>query len=165
MNCDEIMTASVKLCDTMEKYPNSEEMTQTAFQVANGTENIEPLFATIGKDPRRAKRFGEAMSSLANGEGYEVHRTVELYDWDRIDAKSGVVVDVGGSHGFVCVAIAEKYKNIRFVVQDLPRTVTSAPKLEADLAERIKFEAHDFNTLQPVKGADGTLPSDPSTIQ
>ena len=37
------------------------------------------------------------------------------------------------------------------MVQDLPKTVASAPK---DVDARIQFQAHDFFTEQPVKGAD-----------
>lgn len=154
MNAEEIMPASVKLLEAMEKYPGSQEMSQSAFTVAHGTENKEPFFATLGKDPRRARRFGEAMSSLSNGENYEVFHLVDNYDFDTVNRRGGTFVDIGGSHGFVCVEIAQKYKNIQFVVQDLPKTIASAPKLPDDLAGRIKFQAHDFNTAQPVKDAD-----------
>jgi O-methyltransferase domain len=62
---------------------------------------------------------------------------------------------VGGSIGFVCVALAEKFPNLKFVVQDLPKTVADAPsKIPADLHSRIEFQAHDFYTPQPVKDAD-----------
>jgi hypothetical protein len=112
------------------------------------------MFVTFGKSPQRAKRMGGAMNSLTGGEGYEVSYLVNDYDWSRIDSSSRTVVDIGGSHGFVCIELAEKYKNMKFVVQDLPKTVQSAPKLEGDLGNRISFQAHDYHTKQPVKGAD-----------
>jgi len=112
------------------------------------------MFATLGKDPVRGKRFGGAMKSLTGGEGYEIHYLVDNYPWDQIDEHGGTVVDLGGSHGFVCVDLAQKYKNTKFVVQDLPKMVASAPKLEGDLAERITFMGHDFYTPQTVKAAD-----------
>lgn len=34
------------------------------------------------------------------------------------------VVDVGGSHGQVNIAIARKYPNIKCIVQDLPDTIS-----------------------------------------
>lgn len=58
---------------------------------------------------------------------------------------------------FVCVDIAKKFKKMRFVVQDLPKTVETAPKPideDAQVAERISFQAHDFFTEQTVKDAD-----------
>ena len=95
------------------------------------------------------------MASLTGGEGYEVSYLLNNYDWAAIDAVSGTVVDVGGSHGFVCVDLARRYRKMKFVVQDLPKTVASAPKLEGDFGQRIMFQPHDFFTTQPVKGADG----------
>jgi hypothetical protein len=62
---------------------------------------------------------------------------------------------VGGSFGFVCVALAKKYPKLNFVVQDLPKVVANGPsKVPRELAERIKFEAHDFYGEQTVKDAD-----------
>ncbi len=94
------------------------------------------------------------MQSLTGGEGYELSYLLDNYDWASLDAVSGTVVDIGGSHGFVCVELAKRFKNLKFVVQDLPKTVASAPKLPDDIASRIEFQAHDFHTQQPVKGAD-----------
>ena len=118
------------------------------------TAGVEPMFQTLGKDPVRAKRMGGAMKSLIEGEGYEVSHLVEGYDWASLDAKGGTVVDVGGSQGFVCIELAKQFKNLKFVVQDLPKTIASAPTLEADIKERVMFQEHDFFTPQKVKGAD-----------
>jgi hypothetical protein len=60
---------------------------------------------------------------------------------------------VGGSTGFVCVELARKYPNMRFVVQDLPKTIATA-RAPTDLEHRIEFQSHDFFTPQPVHGAD-----------
>jgi chemotaxis methyl-accepting protein methylase len=44
---------------------------------------------------------------------------------------------------------------MKFVVQDLPKTVADGPsKIPPELSDRIKFQAHDFYTDQPVKDAD-----------
>lgn len=157
MNTEEILPSSAKTIDALERYPKSQDMTQCGFQLANGTENIEPMFTTLGRNPARAKRFGNAMSSLSNGEGYELAWLLDNYDWERINAKGGTLVDVGGSHGFVPVEIGQKYPNMRFVVQDLPKTIQSAPALPEGVKDRISFQAHDFYTPQPVKDADSML--------
>ena len=112
------------------------------------------MFVTLGKDVERAKRMAEGMVSLTGGEGYEVSYLFDSYPWEELDARAGTVVDVGGSHGFVCVDLAKRYPNLKFVVQDLPKTIASAPKLEGKLKDRIIFQAHDFHTRQPVEGAD-----------
>jgi len=95
------------------------------------------------------------MKSLTGGEGYEVSYLLDNYDWASIDEIGGTVVDVGGSHGFVCVDLARRWKRMRFVVQDLPNMIAGAPKYDGDIGERIAFQAHDFMTEQPVRGADG----------
>lgn len=62
---------------------------------------------------------------------------------------------MGGSVGFVCVALAEKFPNIKFVVQDMAKTIANGPEhVPENLRDRIQFQAHDFYTPQPVKDAD-----------
>jgi hypothetical protein len=117
------------------------------------------MFVTLGRSPTRAQRFGGAMESLTSGEGYEVSYLLDNYDWDSMDRIGGTVVDIGGSHGFVCVDLAKRWKKMKFVVQDLPKMIAGAPKFDGDLGERISFQAHDFMTEQPIKGADGEFPS------
>lgn len=151
---DDMWPAASKTVAAIELNPAAVEATQTGFALVNNTTDIEPMFATFGKSPLRAKRMGGAMVSLTGGEGYELSYMLDNYDWAAIDAVSGTVVDVGGSHGFVCVDLAKRYKNMKFVVQDLPKTVASAPTLDPEIADRVAFQAHDFHTQQPVLGAD-----------
>jgi hypothetical protein len=151
---EDMHPASSRTITALELHPEANSNTQTGFCVAHNTVDIEPLFATIGKDPERAKRMGEAMTSLTGGEGYELSYLLENYDWEALDKAGGTFVDVGGSHGFVCVALAEKYPSLKFVVEDLPKTVSSAPTLPSTLSSRISFLAHDFFNPQPVRGAD-----------
>ena len=77
--------------------------------------------------------MGGAMVSITGGEGYELSYLLNHYPWSTIDSISGTVVDVGGSHGFVCIDLAKQFKNIKFVVQDLPKTIASAPKTRRGL--------------------------------
>lgn len=151
---EDIWPAASRVVDALDRYPEAADPTKTGFCVANDTVGKEPMFVTFGKDPKRAKRMGGAMTSLTGGEGYEVRYLLDNYDWEAIDKVGGTLVDLGGSHGFVCVDLAKRYKNMKFVVQDLPKTIASAPELEGDLKDRIKYQAHDFHTPQPVKGAD-----------
>jgi hypothetical protein len=76
----------------MVKYPSSQEPSQTGYSLAWCPD--KPMFAEIGKDPARAKRFGGAMSSLTGGEGYEVDYIVDNYPWEALDVKGATVVDV-----------------------------------------------------------------------
>lgn len=156
-NSEDIFPAAASVLSAIKTYPEATSLTRTGFNVAFDTVDKEPMFATFGKDPARAKRMGGAMASLTGGEGYEVQHFVDSYDLSEIDEKAGVLVDIGGSHGFVCTDLAKKWKKMKFVVQDLPKTVDSAPKPISDdesVAERVELQAHDFFQEQPVKGAD-----------
>ena len=68
---------------------------------------------------------------------------------------SATVVDLGGSHGELCVALAAPNPNLHFIVQELPRTVQSVDRsaLHATVASRIEFMEHDFFNPQPVTAA------------
>jgi len=118
------------------------------------------------------------MVSLTGGEGYEIRYLLDSYPWSNIDSISPTpehphptFVDIGGSHGFICTALAARHKNMHFVVQDLGKMIASAPDLSGVkdvatvddkeevvgtgiLGDRVKFMAHDFHTEQVVKGAD-----------
>ncbi|CAJ2504087.1 Uu.00g114810.m01.CDS01 [Anthostomella pinea] len=156
-NTEDIYPSSARVVDALTRHPEAMSLTRTGFNFAHDTVDKEPMFVTFGRDPARAKRMGQAMSSLTGGEGYEISYLVEGCDLSEADARGGTFVDVGGSHGFVCVDLALKHRNLRFVVQDLPQTVESAPSplsADAQVARRISFQAHDFFTEQTVQGAD-----------
>jgi hypothetical protein len=161
-NSEDIFPAAGHVLQSLKAHPEATSLTRAGFCFAFDTVDKEPMFVTFGKDPNRARRMGKAMASLTGGEGYEISYLIDVerggYDFSEIDAVSGTLVDVGGSHGFVCVDLAKKYKNMKFVVQDLPKTVDSAPSPisdDAQIAERITLQAHDFFTEQVTKGADG----------
>lgn len=94
------------------------------------------------------------MTSLTGGEGYEISHLLKNYDWATLNESGATIIDIGGSHGFVPRALAAEYPNLKFIVQDLQKTIDSAPKLESPVADRIRYQAHDFFTPQPVKDAD-----------
>jgi hypothetical protein len=86
----EFFQAAAHTVDAMLKYPGSQEANQTGFSLAHCPD--KPMFAEIGKDPMRAKRFGGAMASLTGGEGYEVDYVVNGYAWDQLG--EATIVDV-----------------------------------------------------------------------
>ncbi|KAI1801741.1 S-adenosyl-L-methionine-dependent methyltransferase [Daldinia bambusicola] len=156
-NTEGVYPASAQVINALKAYPEATNLTRTGFNFAFNTVNLEPMFVTIGKDPKRAGRMAQAMSSLTGGEGYELWYLSEGCDLTDVNARGGTMVDVGGSHGFVDVHLAKVYNNIKFVVQDLPSTVESAPKpicADAKISKRIQFQAHDFFKEQPIRGAD-----------
>ncbi|CAN9391058.1 unnamed protein product [Alternaria alternata] len=64
--------------------------------------------------------------------------------------ESALLVDVGGGFGQHSVAFKKKFPELpgRIVVQDVPSTLAHAPKVDG-----IEFQAHDFFTQQPIRGA------------
>ena len=157
-NSEENFTAGAHVLKALRTYPEATSPTRTGFNFYNDTVDKEPMFVTLGKDPQRAKRMGGAMASMTGGEGYEVRHFVDNYDLSAVDEDEGTLVDIGGSHGFVCVDLGKRWKRMEFVVQDLPKTIDSTPSpicADAEIASRIKLQVHDFFTEQPVKDADG----------
>ncbi len=70
-----------------------------------------------------------------------------LFPWERLG--SAVVYDVGGGEGRDAVNVARAYANVEFVVQDKElNRHGAAHTIPADLAGRVKFQAHDFFTHQ-----------------
>lgn len=97
-------------------------------------------------------RYAAAMTWFSNGPGFEVSHVVNGYGWDQF--KDGIVVDVGGSFGNACIALAEKFPSLRYIVQDVPKVVEMGKSnLPANLQDKITFMEHDFFTEQPIKGA------------
>ncbi|KAF5675239.1 O-methyltransferase [Fusarium heterosporum] len=157
LNGEDFLPAGAHTLEAIRADPEATSLTTTGFNHAWGTVGKEPMFATFGKDPLRGERFAVAMASLTGGEGYEVRYLVDNYDFTDVNDRQGTLVDIGGSHGFVCVDLAKKWDKMRFVVQDLPKTISSVPEpicADEGVAQRISLQAHDFFTEQPVKGAD-----------
>lgn len=160
-NGEEVYPGSAHVVDALRQHPEATSLHHTGFNYAFDTVGKEPMFVTLGKDPRRAQRMAKAMASLTGGEGYELSYLTDGgdgCDLSEVDARGGTLVDLGGSHGFACVHLARKYRNMKFVVQDLPATVASAPDPacadDAQVSQRVRFQAHDFFKEQVVKGAD-----------
>ncbi|PNY25089.1 Sterigmatocystin 8-O-methyltransferase [Tolypocladium capitatum] len=157
VNGEDFFPAAAHVLTSLRTYPEATSLTTTGFNFAFDTVGKEPMFVTFGKDPERARRMGGAMASLTGGEGFEVKYLVDGYDLSAVDEMEGTLVDVGGSHGFVCVDLAKRWKRMRFIVQDLPKTLESAPKPiceDESVVERIQLQPHDFFQEQPAKGAD-----------
>ncbi|KAI6090340.1 S-adenosyl-L-methionine-dependent methyltransferase [Hypoxylon rubiginosum] len=146
---DDLWQAASQACNAIEKFPGSQEANETGFSLANQTS--ETVYQVFSKFPERARRFGNAMRSFTEGTGFELSHIVDNFPWE--DLGKGVVVDVGGSQGFVCFALARKFSSLSFVVQDLEPVIESAKEhVPADVASRVTFMAHDFLTEQPVYG-------------
>jgi 6-hydroxytryprostatin B O-methyltransferase len=62
-------------------------------------------------------------------------------------------LQVGGSKGHASIALANAFPLLKFVVEDLPETISNAPPPPESLRSRVTFKEHDFFTPQVVDGA------------
>ena len=144
---------STKMVEATERYGETDKKTETAFNVAHETDL--PMFAWLKGEPEHSARFGRLMGAMRAAPIYSVSHLVNGYDWTAMG--SGKVVDVGGSLGHTSLAIAEKYSNLTFVVQDLPEVVEQGKAKLPDSTSgstNLSFMPHDFFTPQPIKDAD-----------
>jgi len=150
---EEIFPAAPKLVDALKKYPASGEPNETAFNLAFNTSRS--FYKELEATPERSRRFGAAMRWMSRGGRFSNDHIVRGYEWAQVDHANGLVVDVGGGHGSVSIALANSTSKVKFIVQDLPETATHGAKLlPGSLKERVSFMPHDFFGEQPVKGAD-----------
>ncbi|KAL8819567.1 MAG: hypothetical protein Q9191_007708 [Dirinaria sp. TL-2023a] len=121
------------------------------YNIAHNTD--ANIFDEVAKSSAREQRFAVAMKMAAAGPGLEHSHMLDGFDWNSIG--KGVVVDVGGSQGAVCIAIAKRFASLRCIVQDRPEVVAKGREdLPPALSDRVSFMGHDIFTDQPVKDAD-----------
>ncbi|OCT53374.1 putative O-methyltransferase [Cladophialophora carrionii] len=157
-NLGDVLPASSRLGDAMEKYGDSQDPTETAISIAWNLETGKGLFDWFKGDGEgsekgwRARQFARAMESMAGG-GHETEYTADGFDWKSLGAAT--VVDVGGSSGHISIFLAEKFPALRLVVQDLPEVETAFEALvPSNLRSRVSYQAHNFTRPQPQQSAD-----------
>ncbi|KAI2468770.1 putative O-methyltransferase [Annulohypoxylon bovei var. microspora] len=147
--------AAYHMSDAMAQFPGSEEPGETGFALSNKTN--KGMFQFFAENPERSLRFAAAMRFFTQRPGLEPERVVNGYHWDKIGKGGiGTVVDVGGSHGKICIELARRFPSLSFVVQDLDEPVVRDAERQRpeELADRVRYMVHDFFTEQPIKGAD-----------
>lgn len=149
----EVAPAFAKLPEALTKFPSSEELEHTGWNISNDT-NL-PLYAALAKEPERARRFGQTMKGLTKGFGFNIKHLTATYNWEALDRPGNKLVDVGGGHGAVSQHLADCTTNMRFIVQDLPSTVQQGREiLPAKYKSRIDFAGHDYYSDQTIKGKE-----------
>ncbi|KAI1460025.1 S-adenosyl-L-methionine-dependent methyltransferase [Annulohypoxylon moriforme] len=131
------------------------------------------LYDVIASSPARAARFSAGMSAYSSGPGYAPDHFLRARgDLLARLPKGSEFVDVGGGLGHFARALGASGQcaHVNFVVQDLEKVVCRAGDLQdgsshGRLADdkgngdgdegqkKIVFQAHDFFTPQPVRGA------------
>ncbi|KAL2825755.1 O-methyltransferase-domain-containing protein [Aspergillus cavernicola] len=160
VGAEEVLPGTLKIADALVKYPDSEEPEHCGWNLANNT--TQPVFRALATSPTRAAGIANAMNWLAKNSGFSPGYLAQAFPWGPV-SDSGEpfkIVDVGGSLGHISRALAAHSHpaagKAEFIVQDLPDIVAQGTSdlLPSDLQGRVRFEAHDFFTEQPVVGAD-----------
>ncbi|KAF2084632.1 putative O-methyltransferase [Saccharata proteae CBS 121410] len=142
---EEVLRASTKALEALEKWPDNDDVTHTGFNLAFDTP--DPFFAELAKEENKARnaRIGQVFGFMARNDVVANHPY-----WQGIDKPNTVVVDVGGNRGHVSKAIANRTKHLTFVVQDLAGPVAlGREELQEELRERFEFKVHNFFEAQP----------------
>ncbi|RAH80345.1 putative O-methyltransferase [Aspergillus japonicus CBS 114.51] len=158
----EMLPAMKETPTALRRWPNATDPAQTGFSLSQPPAH-PTFFQYLTSQPDRARVFASAMSTYSTGPENDVSHLRDGYDWSSIcdgggsssSSSEGVVVDVGGSTGYVSLALAQAFPGLRFVVQDTAPTIAQAPvATPPGEHSRVQFMAHDFFTDQPVHGAD-----------
>jgi 6-hydroxytryprostatin B O-methyltransferase len=98
-NLGEILPASSRLADTIEKYGDPQNPEDVALGLAWNWDKDTSLFSWFANDGEgekkgwRARQFAQAMAAMDGG-SHDTRHTVEAFDWASLG--SGTLVDVGG---------------------------------------------------------------------
>ena len=127
----------------------------TAVQAAFNYKDKD-LFSILKEKPDAAQGFATLMSTWGEGNSLiqDLYPINQFLTAEQSSELQAAWVDVGGGYGQKTVALKRAFPEIRgrFIVQDLPHIIESAPKTEG-----IEHMAHDFFTEQPIKGTTPCL--------
>lgn len=125
-------------------------LAKQGFNVVQNTDTT--IFAELAEHPDREERYAASMTWNSRGIGLEPDYVLKGFDWSSVE--DGIVVDIGGSHASLSIAIAQNFPAQRCIVQDKIEVVgCGRGTTPAKLADRVTFTAHDFFTEQPIKNA------------
>ncbi|KAI0023866.1 S-adenosyl-L-methionine-dependent methyltransferase [Xylariomycetidae sp. FL0641] len=145
---EDFWPAATKMVDAIEKWGDSQEPNHTGFALANNTEGT--VYDVVGSDPARASRFAGCMTAHTSTYAHSLSYVLDHYDWAGLGQAR--VVDLGGARGHVSIALASRFPNLDFVVQDMAKVVEGAEsELPESLQGRVQFMAHDLFSAQEVK--------------
>ncbi|TKX25778.1 O-methyltransferase-like protein 8 [Elsinoe australis] len=141
--------AGPKIPEAIEQYGYSAEANEAAYGISLGRKIAQFERFREPDGQHLHEMFAKAMRGISAGGAYDIKHAVEGgYPWDKLG--NSLVVDVGGGPGHVSMALAKKYPELTFEVQDLPETVeVGARNCPEELKSRMTFKGHDFFKDQP----------------
>ncbi|KAH6653364.1 O-methyltransferase-domain-containing protein, partial [Truncatella angustata] len=133
------------LPDFLKETGYQNQVERTAFQ--KGLDTKLGLFPWLKQNPDLLKDFQSLMGVPKEGNSLDV---IPLDESVSSVNKGPVLVDIGGNTGQQAGRLVSEYPELagRVVIQDREETVNSNPGIRG-----VEFQAHDFFSAQPVKGA------------
>ncbi|ORY59300.1 putative O-methyltransferase [Pseudomassariella vexata] len=143
------------MVEAHKRWPYDKEKIHTAYNVAFNHDLS--FFGRLAQNPALHKQFAGYMRAVATNQGTHMKHLVNGLEWGS--NPKATIVDVGGSTGHSCIALAQAYPGLNFIVQDLPEVVEGGPKIlegvnDASVSSRIQYQGHNFFETNPVIGAD-----------
>ncbi|KAJ4360101.1 uncharacterized protein N0V89_000660 [Didymosphaeria variabile] len=130
----------------------SSEPNIPGYSLANNTKLN--TFEDLGQDPDRARCFAGAMSSTSET---SLDALAEHFDWPALPP-GATVVDVGGAQVHASLHLAKRFPTVTSAVQDIAEVINGAQgNLPEALKDRLRLEAHDMFTPQPLQDLDVDL--------
>ncbi|KXT14190.1 hypothetical protein AC579_2449 [Pseudocercospora musae] len=139
-----------------DKWATSTAPNKTPFNLAFQTDLS--LFDYISRTAEMQASFGQLMEALTRDPKNSLDHLANSFEWANLG--KATVVDIGGNAGHVSISLASRFPQLNFVVQDQAQVAAEGEQqvrsgnLGARIADRIRFQSHDFFTEQPVKSAD-----------
>ena len=149
MRCEEMWPAAPRTLDAMSRWPGSGEPYHSGFSLSQG--RYIGFFDEVQKHPERVKRFAGTMQFLQSLPSLSLSHLINNLNLD--EQYSGLLVDIGGSRGFVSTALLDRFPNLRCIVHDRVEVVAEATA-PPHLIGRLTFRAHDFLCDSPAPEAD-----------
>ncbi|KAI0481322.1 S-adenosyl-L-methionine-dependent methyltransferase [Xylariaceae sp. FL0804] len=158
---------ALAMADATARWGDTRSETETAYNVAART---ELKFFDHLRSSGQADLFGRYMKSLGMSPGLLPEHLVGAFDWKGRFGENGHIVDVGGSNGWVSLALADALPGFTFTVQDLPEAIASkdtahdgAAPPAAIASGRIRFQAQNFFEPQAPFDSDPSASSSSSS--
>ncbi|CAI6331164.1 unnamed protein product [Periconia digitata] len=148
MQMDDMLSAVAVTTAAIEHSPMLYSQELSPFNTAYGMS----MYNYYKLHPSKAARFAEAMRSYSQLDR-QISELRDTFPWESLEG--GKIVDIGGGSGHISIALARRFKSLRFVVQDIStEMLAQAQDTIKDLDGRVTFQQHNFFDIQPVADAD-----------
>ncbi|KAI0181361.1 putative O-methyltransferase [Hypoxylon sp. FL1284] len=113
------------------------------------------IFECLANEPELAKRYHSYMTGRVQTDRWSSANVARSWDWANVGSKT--IVDVGGSAGHTCMALADACPQAKFIIQDVNQVALDQGRqalasASPALADRTTFVQHDFFQPQTVSG-------------